>query len=211
MRIIMQCFLTIGSAAFLRAPAPRMQMLRVRSADEVDALLAAPGDGIVVLHFSTSSAVLGNALVERVASNFAASKLYGGVSAAVVTILTDTPAGCEIAALRGVTEFPRTQVHQKGQFRTLSRRDNLDAALGAALLALGARSPDNKRNRARGSSALGTGLPSATAVDDVDFTGGAGGSPMLGSGPDRGTTRDYFPTTQDEFERERGERDDPQW
>jgi len=42
----------------------------------------------------------------------------------------------------------------------------------------------------------GTGLPSATAVDEIDFTGGGGegGRPIdMGKRNNKGTTQDYFP------------------
>ena len=182
-------FRAVGAAAShrSRAASSRMQVLNVDTATQVEELLASSGDAIIVLHFSESSQMLGNALVERVATEYSASKLYGGVPVAAVLVRADTAVGAPIAEARGVSRYPTTQIWQKGSMRKV----NAAADLEGALLALGVRSASNRFNRASGDMALGSGLPSGTAVDDIDFTGGAGGGPIIGSGPDRGTTRDY--------------------
>lgn len=188
----------------VRAPpgAVRMQLLGVDTLEQLESLLAVEGDGILVINWSDSAFVLGNSVVSRVAATYAASRLYGGVSCAAVTILMDFEAGELMATLRGVATCPRIEIWQRGLVRKTD-----SASLEAALLALGVRSASNKFNKPGFGSELGSGLPSPTAVDEMDFTGGAGGKPLLGSGPDRGTTADYFPTTLDEFEREQGKRD----
>merc|ERR1719327_123091 len=111
---------------------------------------------------------------------------------------------CRAAALlceeRGVVSLPTTQVWRGG----VLEREVSSAELEGALLELGARGVDgnaalgNERYRDRN---VGSGLPDANAVDDIDFTGGvagAGGTTLdRFKGRDRGTTRSYLPDLVD--------------
>lgn len=111
-------------------------------------------------------------------------------------------AASQLCVERGVRSLPTTQVWQGGAMV----REVASTELEALLLELGARSVEgnadvtagNERYRDRNQ---GTGLPSADAVDSIDFTGGvagAGGTELdRFKGRDRGTTRSYLPDLVD--------------
>ena len=106
-------------------------------------------------------------------------------------------AAARLCAERGVRSLPTTQVWRGGALV----REVSSAELEAELLKLGAKcaaggsfATGNEKLRDRN---VGTGLPSADAVDEIDFTGGvagAGGTALdRFKGRDRGTTRSYLP------------------
>lgn len=91
-----------------------------------------------------------------------------------------------ICSQRGITSFPTTELWRRKTREVVSSYE-----LEAKLLSYGVASAA-KPFKAQGRSAnrisdQGSGKPSATAVDDIDFTGGAGGR-SFGETTDRGTT-----------------------
>ena len=97
-------------------------------------------------------------------------------------------------------DSPCTQVWVGGALIKEVSSSNLEAELLAlgAKCAAGSAATGTERYRDRN---VGTGLPSADAVDDIDFTGGiagAGGTTLdRFKGRDRGTTRSYLPDLVD--------------
>jgi hypothetical protein len=184
------------------ASASVMSLVRIDGAPDVlDGIFsqAEGASGIVALHFTERRHAVSNALVERAASTYGASVLYGGVACSVVEVVMpedpSSPAYAEALSSceqRGVGPLPCAQIWSKGELVVASC---VPAELEAALVNLGASSATqrgNKPNRDFGAS----GRPSATAVDDIDFTGGAGnrGRPTFGERDDRGrTTGDFLP------------------
>lgn len=109
-------------------------------------------------------------------------------------------AAARLCAERGIRSLPTTQVWQGGKLLREVSSFNLEAellALGAKCVA-GNAATGTEQYRDRN---VGTGLPSADAVDDIDFTGGvagAGGTALdRFKGRDRGTTRSYLPDLVD--------------
>lgn len=104
---------------------------------------------------------------------------------------------------RGVEVLPTTQIWRHAQLLKVVSSMSLEQSL----VDLGARPSTGTGARyATGNERLrdldqGTGLPSATAVDDIDFTGGKagyGGTAFNTNFNDRGkTTGDYFPDLRD--------------
>lgn len=144
----------------------------------------------------TGQTTLSGAMVERVANEFSSSQLYGGAPLIVLQIDADEAPGDVICAQRGVASFPTLQIWSAGLCEEVVAGD-----LEQKLLSLGVASRTKKIDTSIGTatfeSDLGTGKPSATAVDEIDFTGGR----ALGTtrGGQRGipkqsrTTRDFFP------------------
>ena len=168
----------------LRSPPPTMRIYGVDNARQLDALIAqaAQAPSIIALHYTSAEHEFHNNLFERAATAFADSELYSGPPAAF--ILIDDQALC---AQRGVYSLPTTQLWCRGEQRELSSVYDLEKRLDS-LGARKSRRPPTKRE-------LGTGLPSATAVDDIDFTGGR----PLDDRVDRGTTRRFFPGSSESW------------
>ena len=109
-------------------------------------------------------------------------------------------AAARLCAERGIRSLPTTQVWQGGKLVREVSSSNLEAELLAlgARCAAGSAASGTERYRDRN---VGSGLPSADAVDDIDFTGGiagAGGTNLdRFKGRDRGTTRSYLPDLVD--------------
>lgn len=109
-------------------------------------------------------------------------------------------AAAKLCAERGIRSLPCTQVWVGGALIKEVSSSNLEAELLAlgAKCAAGSAATGTERYRDRN---VGTGLPSADAVDDIDFTGGiagAGGTNLdRFKGRDRGTTRSYLPDLVD--------------
>jgi hypothetical protein len=183
-------------------------------------------NAIVVLHFSAgvveadtpnpyvdndwgsdswapSSFSLSGTAVARVASEYGASKLYGGAPLVVLQIDNDLPGMDVVCAQRGIVNFPTIQIWRGGVCEEVSGAD-LEARLLSYGVASRAKRFEGISGTATFESDVGSGLPSATAVDEIDFTGGAGGRALgtqkdgrRGLPRDRGTTRDYFPSPKD--------------
>ncbi|EOD20187.1 hypothetical protein EMIHUDRAFT_467388 [Emiliania huxleyi CCMP1516] len=157
----------------------------------LDRLCGAPS-GVFVLSY-TEAGALSNSLLERVVADFEASELYGGPALACAQIVRDGGGPQDaLCDQRGVTVFPTTEVWQKGALVATVGAFELEATLRG--LGLRTAATSTWSNAAKGSDAKG--LPSATAVDDIDFTGGGGegGRPIdMGRRGDRGITQDYFP------------------
>ena len=70
-----------------RAPPVTLSLVRAEATpDTIDSMLEQAGaaTGIVALHFTSKEAALSNALVERCATQFSSSMLYGGPSCAII-------------------------------------------------------------------------------------------------------------------------------
>jgi len=183
---------------------PSMSVLKAAAADLSNVLdQARMSSGVVVVHFTSSDNFLSNNLVSRCADAFSASMLYGGPACSVIEL--EMPAvgttQLEDAKVRaGITELPTTQVWSQG---TLFRESVAAADLEAVLGKLGARSSRSSQGFQPPSSDYnsGSGAPSATAVDDIDFTGGAGntGRPNLDWGLRAKGKSDAGRTTADRF------------
>lgn len=109
-------------------------------------------------------------------------------------------AAARLCAERGIRSLPTTQVWQGGELVREVSSSNLEAEIVqlGACCAAGSAATGTERYRDRN---VGSGLPSADAVDDIDFTGGiagAGGTALdRFKGRDRGTTRSYLPDLVD--------------
>ena len=179
-----------------------MSLTTPTDARMVSSLLEETGSGssVVVLYFCQSpSFSLSHAVVERAAAAYTTSQLYGG--APLVVLQIDTDANADMASVceeRSISVFPTIQVWNGGVCAEV-----VAAELEAKLLALGVAGkgtarPDNVVGTATFETDLGTGKPSATAVDEIDFTGGrALGTTKDGKRgiPNSGarSTRDFFP------------------
>ena len=141
---------------------------------------------------------LSGAIVARVAETYSMSNLYGGAPLCVLQIDADVPGMDLICAQRGIMDFPVLQVWQRGMCEEVVAGD-----LEAKLLSLGVASQSKKFDgRITGTATfetdLGTGKPSATAVDEIDFTGGRalgttrGGQRGVPNSGAKGTW-DFFP------------------
>ena len=163
-----------------RSGPPALSLLRVdASAESIDSMLGQAGaaQGVVALHFTSREHGLSNALVERCATQFASSMLYGGPSCSIIELmLPDVGSPLFGSAAERLDQVgagdearPVVFVYQKGELL----RSCPPSELQGTLVALGVRwagGKDNQADRDFGTS----GQPSATAVDEIDFTGGAG-------------------------------------
>ena len=189
--------------AVLRAHPLAMALTEPADGAQVSGLIEETRDSkaVVVLHFCQSPAFsLSASLVDRTISAYSTSQLYGGAPLLALQIDTDKPGMAAICSEREVSTFPTIQVWHKG-----STCDEVAAAdLEQKLVSLGvAKSSakfdsNNFGGTATFESDIGTGKPSATAVDEIDFTGGrALGSTKDGKRgvPNSGarSTRDFFP------------------
>lgn len=164
----------------------------------LDSLIASTSSGgVFVLSYTTADSLF-NSVFERAISKFEASRVCGGAALACAQLVSgDGAQQDELCKRRGIDAFPTIQIWQRGELAaTVSAFD-----LEPTLVSLGLRSADRSswKDAAKGANNGGAGLPSATAVDDIDFTGGAGegGRPLdMGKRGDRGTTQDYFPFGQ---------------
>lgn len=192
-------------AASTRLPTiapPTMSLTTPASDDQVTALVeeTKTSKAVVVLYFCQSPMFsLSHTVVERTAGQYATSTLYGGAPLAVVQVDADDPVTGAICTARGVSAFPTIQVWSGGDAVEVAAAD-LDAKLSSLGCAKSAGSFDttNFGGTATFESDKGTGKPSATAVDEIDFSGGrALGSTRDGKRgiPNSGarSTRDFFP------------------
>lgn len=179
-----------------------MAMTEPADASSVDALVAQTrgSTAVVLLHFCESPAFsLTAAVVQKTADKYHLSQLYGGAALVGLQIDVDNPAMASIATQYAITAFPTLQVWQGGECTEV-----VAAELEATLVGMGVKSSEKKFDStnfggtATFESDLGTGKPSATAVDEIDFTGGrALGTSRSGKRgvPNSGakSTRDFFP------------------
>ena len=184
---------------------PAMSLVKVPGEpDGIQSMLsqAEGAAGIVCLYFTERKHFLSNDVVARTAADYASSMLYGGPSCSIIELKlpeANVPSyaqALELCSERGVTELPCAMVWSKGSLV----KQVPPAELEGVLLQLGARSPSSKFNS--GNRDFGkSGLPSATAVDDIDFTGGAGnkGRPNLDWGLNAKGKSDAGRTTADRF------------
>lgn len=174
----------------------------VSQADSVLSQAEATG-GIIALHVTQPQHFLSNNLVARSAATFASSMLYGGPTCSVIELSIEDgdPDGAdalEMCQEKGLTN-PLPCVMLFSSDRPVQQC--APAELDETLTALGARSAANKSNQPSRDFGASTGMPSATAVDDIDFTGGGGqtGRPnFIPKFNDQGrTTGDYLPDLVD--------------
>ena len=173
-------FCTLSHANQPNTPIYRltMSMRKVESETQLDHLLkqAQTTNAVVALHFTQTQHQISNAIFRKAAQEFEMSQFKNGATCAFIIIDADEQP--EVCRNRGVQIFPSTQLWCQGLQRPL---DNV-YELEKRMLALGA------RNR-KGEGSIAQSGPSATAVDEIDFTGGA----PLDKRVDRGTTRRFFP------------------
>lgn len=187
-----------------RVSATSMNLLRQpgeRAAIESMLAQAKDASGIVTLYFTSREYFLSTGLVERTAKEYASSMLYGGPSCAVIELsLPESNEAYELAmdACRqvGVTEVPCAMVWSKGELMSKVAPADLEGVL----LQLGARSASKKTNERKRDFGSKGGI-SGTAVDEIDFTGGAGnkGRPNLDWGLNQKGKSDAGRTTADRF------------
>ena len=113
-------------------------------------------------------------LVRRVAETYSTSSLYGG--APLICLQIDRDVGATICSTRGIVNFPTTQIWRRGTCKEVS-----SVELEKTLLSLGVASASKSFKKGPQSNRVGR------EVDDIDFTGGAGGRALFEKG-DRGTT-----------------------
>ena len=166
---------------------PTLSLLRVdASIESIESMLgqANAAQGVVCLSFTSREHGLPNALVERCATQFSSSMLYGGPSCSIIEImLPDVGSPLFSSAAERLEQIgagdaarPVVFLYQKGELL----RNCPPSDLQATLVALGVRwagGKDNEADRNFGAS----GQPSATAVDEIDFTGGAGNTGRPGA------------------------------
>ena len=175
----------------------QMSLRMPEDARTIDALIDQTKDSraVVVLHYNDPSAfasppsstwdtpswdsstswspqtTLSGTLVERVANEYSSSQLYGGAPLVVLQIDADMSPGDVICSQRGIVSFPRVEIWAAGLCEEVVAGD-----LEQKILALGVASRTKKMDTTIGTasfeSSMGTGLPSADAVDEIDFTGG---------------------------------------
>ena len=142
---------------------------------------------------------------ERTADKYAASQMHGGAPCVYVQMTRgDGGAQDAVCAARGIKAFPTTELWQGGARAAVVSAFELEDAL----LELGAQCAggENARKRRRAAD-KGKGLPNANAVDEIDFTGGAGegGRPINREWKGkRGITSDYFGMNDDKPEPPKG-------
>mmetsp|Transcript_45591 Transcript_45591/g.119753 ORF Transcript_45591/g.119753 Transcript_45591/m.119753 type:complete len:254 (-) Transcript_45591:38-799(-) len=178
--------------------APIMSLRTVEDNAALEALIGqtANSNAVVVIHFddpaggiaetsswdtpswetslSSSQESFSSALVSRVAETYATSSLYGG--APLICLQIDRDTGGVICSTRGIVDFPKTQIWARGTCTEVSSFD-----LEQKLLSFGVASAAKPFKKGPSSNRIGR------EVDDIDFTGGAGGR-AFGERPDRGTT-----------------------
>lgn len=111
----------------------------------------------------------------------------------------DQPGTGAICAERGVTEFPTIEVWSAGECAVVAAAD-LESKLTSLGVAAAGKAVDttNFGGTATFETDQGTGKPSATAVDEIDFSGGRalgttkGGKRGVPNSGAKGT-RDFFP------------------
>lgn len=192
----------------LRSGAPAMSLLKAEAtAASVENFLsqAEAAQGIVCVAVTEPTHFLASNLLASAATSYASSMLYGGPSCSIIECSRAGP-DAEVDALlaerlnlSGGIELPLCAVYAKASLAKVVA----PAKLEETLLALGARSATKKDNLAsRDFGAAPGGGPSATAVDEIDFTGGAGNAGRPNFVPkfnDAGrTTRGYFPGSFEE-------------
>jgi len=116
-------------------------------------------------------------LVKRVAETYSTSTLYGGSPLIVLQI--DRDVAPTICSARGIVSFPTTQIWARNTCTEVS-----SVELEKKLLSLGVASASKAM---KGGVRDGTNNRVGRNVDDIDFTGGAGGRALFEKG-DRGTT-----------------------
>lgn len=165
-----------------------MNLLKAPAAQAESVLSQAEAtSGIIAVHVTEQQHFLSNNLVARSAETFATSMLYGGPTCSVIELMIDDGAegddALELCAEKGLTQqLPCVMLFSS----TLPVQLCNPAELDEALSKLGARSAANKANQADRDFGSSTGgMPSATAVDDIDFTGGSGQTGRPGFIPNR--------------------------
>ena len=113
-------------------------------------------------------------LVRRVADTYSSSSLYGG--APLIVLQIDRDDAPTICSTRGIVSFPCTQVWRRNTCTEVS-----SVELEKTRLSLGVASASKPMAKEDQSNRVGR------EVDDIDFTGGAGGRALFEKG-DRGTT-----------------------
>ena len=116
-------------------------------------------------------------LVKRVAETYSTSTLYGG--APLIVLQIDRDVAPAICSARGIVSFPTTQIWARSTCTEVS-----SVELEKKLLSLGVASASKTM---KGGVRDGTNNRVGRDVDDIDFTGGAGGRALFEKG-DRGTT-----------------------
>lgn len=157
-----------------RAHAPiAMSVVKAEGTPEnLESLLsqAEAATGIVCLAVTEPQHQLSNMQIERAGATYASSMLYGGPSCSILQVMCSDAASA-LALLtdrlqqKAPLELPLVATYSKGALKAVVT----PTALEETLLALGARSATSKSNTASRDFGA-TGGPSATAVDEIDFT-----------------------------------------
>lgn len=160
--------------------------------------------------WSSGQTTLSGAIVERVANEYSTSQLYGGAPLVVLQIDADMPEGQLICAQRQILSFPTLQVWHSGLCEEVIPGELEQKLRSLGVASKGKASPlESTTGTATFESdyTAGTGLPSATAVDEIDFTGGRplatnrdgtrGMRNRMRPDGQPGTTRDFFPGPQE--------------
>ena len=192
----------MGSHASRVASPVALSLLKAEGTpDAIDNLFsqAESAMGVVCLACTQPQHMVSNMVIARTAETYASSMLYGGPSCSVIECMLPAEAAVETGMIAerlskndGV-ELPLVAVYSKGSLAKVVAPTKLEETL----LALGARSATASTNTASRDFGATSGGPSATAVDDIDFTGGAGNKGRPDWVPkfnDAGrTTRGFFP------------------
>lgn len=168
--------------------------------ENLDSLIsqAEAASGIVAIAVTAPEHFLSNVLIERAASEYGMSMLYGGPTCSVIEcMLPADSSAAAVALLSGRLNqeiaLPLVATYSQGALSQVV----LPATLQETLAALGAKSASTKAAPPGGGEGSSSGKNWATAVDDIDFTGGAGNAGRPGWVPefkDAGrTTGKYAP------------------
>jgi len=184
-----------------RGSAVKCQLRTVEDNAALEALIGqtANSEAVVVIHYDDPGASDTNSwdtnswdsapaapqqsfysgLVARVADTYSTSSLYGG--APLIVLQIDRDDGAVICSQRGIVTFPTTQIWRRNTCTEVSAME-----LEKKLLSYGVASAAKPMTKGPSGQRIGQ------SVDDIDFTGGAGGR-ALGERSDRGSTGRFFP------------------